>query len=267
MPKLLPGRWSRSSEVAARLAGHGAIIGARDLPGAITMPDLGRFLELSLPTADIQASLGFYLALGFTELAVNDIRASHYAAVTDGAIAIGLHGAGLEEPALAFVRPELAPHARTLMAAGTEFAFQRLGEDDFHEAGLYAPDGVLVVLLEAPTFPEASAEDARAGLLGRSVEISLGTRDMAVAGSFWEQSGLVAGPESTAEHQLLFAPGLTLGLRRDQPTGLRGLRFELADPARALAELERVGVDARRQGANWLIQSPEGLALVCTAAD
>ncbi len=231
------------------------------------MPDLGRFLELSLPTGDIQASLGFYLALGFTELAVNDIRASHYAAVTDGALVIGLHGGGLDQPALTFVRPELAPHARALVAAGSELAFQRLGEDAFHEVGLYGPDGVLLVMLEAPTFPEASAEDAPAGLLGRAVEISLGTRDIAVAAAFWEQSGLLVGPESTAEHQLLFAPGLTLGLWRDQPAGLHALRFEPADPIGALAQLERAGILARREGAGWLIRSPEGLALACAAAD
>ena len=230
------------------------------------MPDLGRFLELSVPAADVQASLGFYLALGFTELTVNDIRPYHYTAVTDGAIVLGLHGAGLEEPALAFVRPELAPHARALAAAGEELAFQRLGEDDFHEIGLRGPDGVLLLMLEAPTFPEASAEDAPASLLGRTVEISLGARDIADAATFWEGSGLLAGPESTADHQLLFAPGLTLGLRRDEAPGLRGLRFELADPARALAELERVGIGARRQGVGWLIQSPEGLVLVCAAA-
>jgi len=230
------------------------------------MPDLGRFLELSVPTADIQASLGFYLALGFTELAVNDIRPYNYAAVTDGAIAIGLHGTGLEEPALTFVRPELAAHARALMAAGNEFAFQRLGEDDFHEVGLYGPDRVLLLMLEAPTFPEASAEDAPAGVLGRAVETSLGTRDIEAAAAFWEGSALVAGPESTAERRLLFAPGLTLGLRRDEPAGLRGLRFELADPASTLAQLEATGLEARRRDDGWLLQSPEGLMLVCAAA-
>ena len=78
------------------------------------MSSLGQFLELSVPATDLAASLDFYLRLGFSELRVNDIRPGSYAAVTDGQIVIGLHGVGLEEPALTFVRPDLARHARAL---------------------------------------------------------------------------------------------------------------------------------------------------------
>ena len=38
------------------------------------MPDLGRFLEFSVPAPDLAVSLDFYLQLGFTEVRVNDIR-------------------------------------------------------------------------------------------------------------------------------------------------------------------------------------------------
>ena len=76
------------------------------------MSGIGTFLELSVPTDDIQASLEFYQRLGFTELTVNDIRTHYYAVVTDGRIAIGLHAGGFDEPALSFV-VEGAAAART----------------------------------------------------------------------------------------------------------------------------------------------------------
>ena len=61
------------------------------------MGAFGRFLELSVPTADILRSLAFYRELGFAELTTGDIRRHHYAVVTDGVIPIGLHAGGIDE--------------------------------------------------------------------------------------------------------------------------------------------------------------------------
>jgi hypothetical protein len=79
---------------------------------------LGQFLELSVPTEDVPTSLAFYRAPGFTEVPVADIRPWSHAAVTDGQVLIGLHGGGLEQPALSFVRPGLAAHINALADAG-----------------------------------------------------------------------------------------------------------------------------------------------------
>ena len=84
------------------------------------MPGHWRFLELSLPTPDIGASLDFYRCLGFTELNTSDIRPYPYVVLTDGRIAIGLHGDQLPVPALSFVQSGAATWARQLEAAGFE---------------------------------------------------------------------------------------------------------------------------------------------------
>jgi len=47
--------------------------------------------SFSLSTPDIQASLDFYLGLGFTSAEVGDAWSHPYAVVTDGRICLGLH--------------------------------------------------------------------------------------------------------------------------------------------------------------------------------
>jgi len=52
---------------------------------------LGRFLEFSLATPDIRASLDFYTGLGFSSADVGDAWPHPYAVVTDGRICLGLN--------------------------------------------------------------------------------------------------------------------------------------------------------------------------------
>jgi catechol 2,3-dioxygenase-like lactoylglutathione lyase family enzyme len=104
------------------------------------MLNRGQFLEISVPTEDIQASREFYVHLGFTEIPVNDIREHFYAVVTDGRIAIGLHAGGHEEIALSFVWPDVARQVREFEDAGHEFTFVKLGHEEFNEAELLSPD-------------------------------------------------------------------------------------------------------------------------------
>jgi catechol 2,3-dioxygenase-like lactoylglutathione lyase family enzyme len=75
---------------------------------------LGRFLELSVQTADIRASLDFYERLGFSAAEVGEAWPHPYAVVTDGRLHVGLHQAASQETAnfpgaaLTFVKPDLA---------------------------------------------------------------------------------------------------------------------------------------------------------------
>ena len=52
---------------------------------------LGRFLEYSIATPDIRASLEFYAKLGFSQAEVGEAWPHPYAVVTDGRICLGLH--------------------------------------------------------------------------------------------------------------------------------------------------------------------------------
>ena len=53
---------------------------------------LGRFLEFSLATPDIQASLDFYSRLGFSQAAAGEAWFHPYAVVTDGSLPSRLLG-------------------------------------------------------------------------------------------------------------------------------------------------------------------------------
>lgn len=225
------------------------------------MPSHWRFLELSLPTDDVAESLAFYRALGFTELLTGDIRRHPYAAVTDGRIALGLHGGQLEAPALSFVQAGTARWAGQLAAAGFELAFQRLGVEDFHECGLMAPGGGLVVLMEAPTFSGQQLGDVPAPLPGRSRHIGLGGPATPDCEDFWALAGLAADPDDPAEGLVLAGPGLRLCIG-GPPGGGPTLHFTPEAMAGVLDGLEQRHITARRRGHQWVITAPEGTALV-----
>ena len=163
------------------------------------------------------ASLGFYRDLGFVELPVGDIRNYHYAVVTDGRIAIGLHSAALTAPALHFVHPDLEAHVRRLEAAGVEMLARRLGGEAFNEAELAAPDDIGIRLLEAPTFSSHLMLDQPEPAVGRTSAILVGSRRPDSSVAFWESQGFVI--DDDGEVARLLAPGLVLALDRHTPAG------------------------------------------------
>lgn len=223
------------------------------------MSTFGSFLELSVPTPDIGASLDFWLRLGFVEVPVNDIRPRGYAAVTDGHTVIGLQAGGLEEPALTFVRPDLARHARRLVDEGMELAFLRLDDDQFNEAGLRTPDGQLVMLLEAPTFVP-SGDEAVMPLVGQCTELALGCPVPEDTRVFFESAGFLGVETGSGGPVLLSVPGLTLALHDRAARGTIALRF--ATGADCRERLENLGIIGRFAAGELLLTAPEGTRLV-----
>ena len=226
----------------------------------------GQFLEYSLPTADIRASLEFYQRLGFTELPVGDIRNYHYAVISDGRIALGLHGSGFEAPALSFVKTDVAVSVDTLDMAEDTISFMKLGAESFHEIGVQSPDGHLVVMMEARTFSRADLSGLTPTAIGQISEISLGCRDLTAERHFWSRAGFMAGdetPEDTFDQALeLLAPGLRLGLRSEVPAGRSAIRLLATDEAELIATLECLEIPFRRQADVFGIDAPEGTRLL-----
>jgi len=229
------------------------------------MSQLGSFLELGVPAPAVPESLAFYRALGFTELLTADIRSWPYAAVTDGQVIIGLHGAGLEQPALGFVRSDLAHHLGRLAQADLPTVFTRLGDDEFHEAGLMAPDEQLLILMEAATCSAAGADEAPPPLIGRSSEISLRCVDPERCLAFWTALGFLAVSEEDSRTLRICAAGLTLGIRPEQRQPGPLLRFESAAPD-VRGQLAALGIAAQPHPEGMLLRAPEGTALLLVTA-
>lgn len=227
----------------------------------------GQFLEISIPTDDIRASLEFYQRLGFTELPVNDIRSHYYAVVTDGRVAIGLHAGGYDETTLSFVWPDVARRVRALAEAGHEFSFVELGVDEFNEAGICSPDGHALRFMEARTFSRLRFADAPPTVIGHTVELSLRCADYGAAIEFWEAFDFVtdeevSGEPSDGESVTLRAPGISLGLRADFRWAEPALRLATPEIQATLQELERRAITRRRSDDAWLIVAPEGTRLL-----
>jgi len=221
----------------------------------------GRFLELSLPAANVLESLGFYRSLGFAECATGDIRRWHYAVVTDGQVCIGLHGAGVEEPTLSFVRPGLAPHVAELAQRGHDIEWQQLGPDDFHEAALRAPDGHLIRMMEARTF--SPGEPPATGPLGAmGTEVAIHCRDFSTAAGYYESAGFLPLEPGAALSRRLQAPGLVIALSEGAGPAGCALRFRCRDPDRTAQDLKSRDFLVRSGPGGFELRAPEGTRLL-----
>lgn len=212
------------------------------------------FLEIALPAPDIGASLDFYRRLGFTELDTNDIRPYHYAAVTDGRLVIGLHGGGLEEPALVFVQRDLARHVRDLVGAGVEPDFARIAADEFNEAGFRTPDGHLLVMIEAGTYSTSGMAGAARPLAGAIAEVILRSTDPTATGAWLGEAGLAAGRSDC------YGTGpLALALESGWP--VPGPVLRLTGPTQRAA-LDVHGITPVRRVQGEVLMAPEGTWLI-----
>ena len=226
---------------------------------------LGRFLEFSLFTPDIQASLNFYAKLGFSEAQVGETWAHPYGVVTDGRISLGLHQQGPAEPTLTFVKPELLKHLEVLESRGIEFEYRRLGNDIFNEVAWKAPDGQMLRLIEARTFSPSKRSAVETSQCGYFTEIALPCADFTIGKNYWESLGFVGMDELDGRlpHVSCTSDFIDLGLYAAGPLCRAGLRFEVQDIDAALTALHGLGLSPNRDAAaratrSVMLLAPEG---------
>jgi catechol 2,3-dioxygenase-like lactoylglutathione lyase family enzyme len=235
---------------------------------------LGRFLEFSLATPDIQASLDFYSRIGFSQADVGEAWQHPYAVVTDGRICLGLHQQALPAAAMTFVKPNLLKHVDGLEELGLEFEFRRLGNDVFNEVGWFDPSGQLIRLIEARTFSPSKRAGIDTSQCGYFIEIALPTPDLQESKSYWERFGFVGIDETNDRlpHISCTSDYVDLGLY--EPSHLRRstLRFEVDDVGGALARLAEVGISPAgeipaplRQVPAAVLIAPEGTPILLSA--
>lgn len=234
---------------------------------------LGRFLELTLRAPRILESWQFYQRLGFTPATVGETWSHGYAVITDGRISVGLHDAEVLQPALTFVRPDLARHVAALEALGVEFERCALGEDQFNEAAFAAPDGQLVRLLEARTFSPPARPPMSA--LGWFEEYAVPVADLGRAREGWERLGFVTTSEleDPWPRLALTSDTLDVGLHRTREIEAPTLVFECDDLDELRARLAAAGIEpvarpprSLDRNSSLAIEAPEGTLLLVTAA-
>ena len=236
---------------------------------------LGRFLEFSVATPDIRASLDFYTKLGFTQAEAGDAWPHPYVVVTDGRICLGLHQDTSPAPSMTFVKPGLLKHLDALEELAVQFDFRHLGNDVFNEVGWFDPSGHRVRLIEARTFSPSKRPALETSLCGYFLEIALPTAAPAAAKAYWERLGFVGidEPDDRLPHVSCTSDTIDLGLY--DPADLRrsALRFEVDDVEETLARLADIGIASaeaasprQRQIPGTVLNAPEGTPLLLTAA-
>lgn len=235
----------------------------------------GRFLEISITTADIAASVSWYERLGLTQLVTNDTWSHPYGVLSDGHLCIGLHQRQASSPALSFVQPGVAGHVQALRVAGLEPHYARLGEDDFHEVELRDPAGQAITILEARTF-SPPRRDHKPSLCGWFSAWSMPSLNTEAVQAWWEHAGCVALEllDEPIMHRPLTSDHLSLALHRPRTLEAPCLVFTDPEMPRLLGELDARGIrrspDLPRgldPAANALLESPDGTLLLLLNAD
>jgi predicted enzyme related to lactoylglutathione lyase len=230
---------------------------------------LGRFLEISIHTPDIRASLEFYESLGFVQAPVGETWPYPYAVVTDGRLFIGLHGAVIRSPALTFVLRNLAQGISKLRDANIDFDQERIGNDVFNQATFTDPAGLCVNLLEARTFSPPTEQGLTT--CGYFVEFAIPVRDMDLGRRFWEPLGFVAMEEELLPfaRTALTSDRLNIGLYRTRTFRQPMLTFEDPDTRERLTRLRERGFklldempDSLDDSTNAILEAPEGTRLL-----
>jgi catechol 2,3-dioxygenase-like lactoylglutathione lyase family enzyme len=234
---------------------------------------LGRFLEFSLATPDIQASLDFYLSLGFSAADVGDAWTHPYAVVTDGRICLGLHQRSQPGPALTFVKPDLLKYLGRLEERGIELEFRYLGNDVFNEVGWFDPSGQLIRLIEARTFSPSKRLANDTSRCGYFLEIAMPAPDRELAKAYWEDFGFVGmdEPDEHMPHISCTSDFIDVGLYHPADLRRATLRFEVDDVAGTLAHLADSGVEPNgelppglRSVPAAVLVAPEGTPILLT---
>jgi catechol 2,3-dioxygenase-like lactoylglutathione lyase family enzyme len=237
---------------------------------------LGRFLEISVHTPDIQASLGFYESLGFRQTSVSETWPYPYAVVTDGRLFLGLHGAHIRSPALTFVLPQLSRSIEALREAGIQFDQERLGIDVFNQAAFTDPGGICVSLVEARTFSPPATDAEVVTTCGYFTEFGIPVRDAAASRAFWEPLGFVAMDEESQPFSRtpVTSDHLNLGLYRTRALRQPVLTFEDPFMRERLARLRERGFklsdempDSLDDATNAIVEAPEGTRLLLMQSD
>lgn len=230
------------------------------------MSTIGTFLEFGVRTDDILQSLSFYKSLGFTELESSDVFAHKYAVVSDGELHIGLHDTEFDSPAVTFVQPDLATHARSMTDHGFDFTHMRLDEDVFNELAFKDRDGHTITMVEARTF-NMSEEAEQDSLCGSWFELTLPVRDTVRAAAFWAPiaPAMLDMREEPTMHMRFDATGVALGLSESIALEAPSLCFRCPDREALMTLLEQRGFDYEKfpgfEGAFVAIRAPEGTML------
>ncbi len=203
---------------------------------------LGRFLEYSIPTPDIRASLDFYGKLGFSQAEVGETWTHPYAVVTDGRLHLGLHQLATAVPTLTFVKPDVLGQLDALESRGVVFEYRNLGNDVFNEVGWLDPAGHLIRLIEARTF--SPIKQPRGSLCGYFLEIALPVPDRERAKQYWEQLGFVGldEPDAPLPHVSCTSDSIDIGLYDPAQLRLPTLLFDTDDIKQTLARLASAGI-------------------------
>ena len=227
---------------------------------------LGRFLEFSVHAPDILDSLAFYKSLGFVEQEINDVWPHKYAVVSDGCICIGLHDVLDLSPALTFVQPDLAKHARSMTDHGFDFTFLKIGSDEFNQFGFRDRDRSEIRIIEARTFalPDEDIDDS---LCGSWFEIVLPAMDAMRGGHFWAPLAprLLHLREEPTTHMRFDAGGISLGVSESIALNSPSPCFKCSDKSALTALIERHDMKHKRypgfEGAFVQLVAPEGTSL------
>ena len=232
---------------------------------------LGKFHEVSIETANIAESVGYYERLGFSQCGTTDTWPHQYGVMTDGRLYLGLHQFKFPSPTLTYVHPGVAEHVHVIERLGVDIAWKRVSDEAFNEFGFLDPSGQTVRVQEAPTHFASDRDRGETSLCGDFAEYSLPSSEFEPMRAFWEPLGFVALEETDAPYvrMSMTSDYIDLAVHRPRTLDQPMLVFAAPDMGERIERLRSLdvamsddlprGLDPRSAA---LLRAPEGTALL-----
>ncbi|MBT8141409.1 MAG: hypothetical protein HKN88_00350 [Gammaproteobacteria bacterium] len=231
-----------------------------------------RFLELSVPAANVLNSLTFFQQLGFTSIHTNDIWNYPYGVISDGRCFIGLHDANHyqvtgEHPRLSFVHEHVAPLLNGLQDSDFSVLHAETDEDRFQHASLKGIDNIPLHIMAARSFSPPSGHQRKDSLLGYFRGVVLLTANLHKAEKFWNDVGLLVMPIEEEQCLMVSSNRLNMLLLEKNASDQCGLLFEHPQPESLFAQFARFGItlkvgeDDLVLGSEYQFRTPDGMPI------
>lgn len=199
---------------------------------------LGRFVQVSIAVQELAQSLLFYERLGFEKLD-QSWEPWPWAVLTDGVITYHLSQTSPGPLALSYMVSDMRERVAGLEAAGVPVTRLQRGDVPELVAGLEAPGGIEISLLEYPARRIPRPSGITTCKCGRFMELALAVKDLEKAEAFWHRLGFVRRTGSGLPYPwaLLSDDLLNLGLYQTRDFDLPALLYGSENTQERIEEL------------------------------
>lgn len=208
---------------------------------------LGSYAHFSVSVSSLNASLPFYLNIGFKKLWDNP-EPKPWALLTDGRVNIHLFESQFPSPAIHYFSSAMENKISELERMGFPLEAQKSKDGNRQQHTFLDPNEVHIMLMHYDDAEMPKPSGSSHSLLGSFGELSINTEEIQPSLEFWQKLDFVPMYQSDKPYPwvLLTDGTLTIGLHQTKNFSDPTFIYVSPDVAMRIAALENDGIPLRR---------------------